>query len=125
MRMEEPFQMFKRGPYPLSDTQGMVPAVLSRRWSLDRGNNSATIQWDTMRGVRSTISSFIHTTPYGSACSTMTDSKRSTFVTCSTTNAIWFKRFMEGTHERMGDVKIQDVALSIDVLLALQELNKQ
>ncbi|KAL7564978.1 hypothetical protein ACA910_011946 [Epithemia clementina (nom. ined.)] len=38
------------------------------------------------------------------------------------TNTMWFKRFMDGSHERMGDIKIQDSALTIDVLLALQAL---
>ncbi|KAL7565120.1 hypothetical protein ACA910_005126 [Epithemia clementina (nom. ined.)] len=55
----------------------------------------------------------------------MTDGKRSTFITNSPTNSLWFKRFMDGCHECMGDVKIQDTALSIDVLLGLQEMCQQ
>ncbi|KAL7556536.1 hypothetical protein ACA910_017628 [Epithemia clementina (nom. ined.)] len=64
----------------------------------------------------------MHTTPGGVGGFVMTDGKRSTHVTHSMTNTMWFKRFMDGSHERMGDIKIQDTALTLDVLLALQSL---
>ncbi|KAL7557665.1 hypothetical protein ACA910_001266 [Epithemia clementina (nom. ined.)] len=52
----------------------------------------------------------------------MTDGKRSTHITKSLTNTMWFKQFMDGSHKRMEDVKVQDSAITIDVLLGLQSL---
>ncbi|KAL7559583.1 hypothetical protein ACA910_006989 [Epithemia clementina (nom. ined.)] len=122
MRIDFPLQAFARGPFPIRYTFGMALAIMSLRRSLDRERNSNTIQWDTMRGVRSAISNFIHSTPNGTDGATMTDGKKQSFITRSSTNSRWFKRFMDGTHEWMGDVKVQDMALTIDVLIGLQEL---
>ncbi|KAL7575067.1 hypothetical protein ACA910_000438 [Epithemia clementina (nom. ined.)] len=73
-----------------------------------------------MRGVRSAMSNVMHATPKGVGGFIMTDGKRSTHITKSSTNTMWFKRFMDGLHEHMGDVKVQDAAVTIDVLLGLQ-----
>ncbi|KAL7571232.1 hypothetical protein ACA910_008890 [Epithemia clementina (nom. ined.)] len=75
-----------------------------------------------MSGVRSAMSKFMHATPKGVGGFIMTDGKRSTHITKSSTNTMWFKRFMDGLHEHMGDVKVQDAAITIDVLLGLQSL---
>ena len=120
LRIPSPTTVHRRGPYPIEDTLGMVPAMVSLQRSLDKGRNSKTIQWDTMRGVRSSFSNFVHTTLTGSKGAVLSDGKRSTRITDSVANSLWFKRFMDGCHERMGDVKIQDAALTIDVLLELE-----
>ncbi|KAL7565763.1 hypothetical protein ACA910_010202 [Epithemia clementina (nom. ined.)] len=78
-----------------------------------------------MRRVRSALSNYMHATPDGVGGFTMTDGRWATHATTSSTNTIWFKQFMDGCHEHMGDVKIQDTALSIDIVLALQELLNQ
>jgi hypothetical protein len=123
--IEMPLMTFPRGPFPLLDSFGMIPAIATLQRSFDRGRNSSTIQWETMRNLRTCFSNLIHTTPFGSGGATMTNGKKTSFVTNSPTNSQWFQRFMIGTHERMGDVKIQDTALSIDVLLSLQEVLEQ
>ncbi|KAL7576221.1 hypothetical protein ACA910_013704 [Epithemia clementina (nom. ined.)] len=78
-----------------------------------------------MRGVRSVMSNFVHTTPKGVGGFVMLDEQRSTHITDSSTNTLWFKRFMDGCHERMGDVKVQDTAMTIDVLIGLQDTLEQ
>ena len=120
LRIENPCPDTPRGPFPVEDVHGMVPAMVSLQRSMDHGRNSKTIQWDTMRGIRSGISNFIHTTPKGTDGAIMSDEKRSTHITTSSTNSMWFKKFMIGSHERMGDVKLQDAAVSIELLLVLQ-----
>lgn len=117
-----PFATYPRGPYPLADTMGMIPAIISLQRSLEPGKNSKTIQWHTMRNTCSCYSNVVHTTPMGTGMATMTNGKRSTHYTSSATNSHWFKRFMDRSHERMGDVKVQDQALTIDILLALQDV---
>ncbi|KAL7556103.1 hypothetical protein ACA910_008072 [Epithemia clementina (nom. ined.)] len=91
MRLDEPLAAYWRGPFPLKDTFGMTPAIVSLQRSLDRGKNAKTIQWDTMRGVRSAMSNFMHTTPGGIGGFTMSDAKKSTHVTHSAMNTMWFK----------------------------------
>ncbi|KAL7569770.1 hypothetical protein ACA910_005713 [Epithemia clementina (nom. ined.)] len=100
----------------------MVPAILSLQRSLDKGRNSKTIQWDTMRGIRSGYSNVINITPAGTGGAVLSDGRKSTRITDSPTNGIWFQRFMDGCHERMGDVRIPDTALTVDVLLELDKL---
>ena len=122
LRIASPTSIHRRGPYPIEDVMGMIPAMISLQRSLDKGRNSKTIQWDTMRGVRSTFSNFIHTTVSGSRGAVLSDGRRSTRITESVANSLWFKRFMDGCHERMGDVKIQDAAMSIELLLELERM---
>jgi hypothetical protein len=119
--VDQPTASFPRGPFPIKDSFGMMPAISCLQRSFDPGHNSATVQWDTMRGIRTCYANMIHTTPLGTGGSTLTTGKKAMYVTQSPTNSLWFKRFMIGTHERMGDVKIQDAAISIDVMLAFQE----
>jgi hypothetical protein len=120
--VEEPLQDFQRGPFPLRDQCGAGMAVNLLQRSLDPGRNSATIQFGTCRKMRSFYSNYVHTTPFGTGLASMTDGKRSTHFTASPTNTPWFKQFMDGFHSRLGDVIIQDQALSIDELLAMQEV---
>ena len=122
--IDMPCMSFPRGPFPVNSF-GMIPAIATLQRSFDPGKNSTTIQWETMRNLRSCYSNLIHTTPFGAGGSTMTTGKKSSFITNSPTNSQWFQRFMLGTHERMGDVKIQDTAISIDVLLALQQVMEE
>ena len=118
----EPLQDFRRGPFPLKDLCGAGMAVNLLQRSLVPGRNSAIIQFGTCRKMRSFYSNYVHTTPFGTGLASMTDGKSSTHFTASPTNTPWFKQFMDGFHSRLGDVIIQDQALSIDELLALQDI---
>jgi hypothetical protein len=114
--LEEPYPA--RGPYPEADSFGMANACMLLMRSLDKGKNAPTIQYETMRGLRSHFANFFHTVPGGAGYSTVSDSARGgTFFSSSPTNSYWFRRFMLGCHRRMGDVWIPDRALLIDELL--------
>ncbi|KAL7563714.1 hypothetical protein ACA910_004112 [Epithemia clementina (nom. ined.)] len=95
MRIDNPLATFKRGPFPVQDTFGVAPTIISLQRSLDRGGNSRTIQWDTMRGICSSMSNFMHSTHRGISGFIMSDGKRSTHITGSSTDTLWFKRFMD------------------------------
>jgi hypothetical protein len=118
--IEEPMQDYPRGPFPLKDIFGVGLALTVLQRSFDPGRNSATVQWGTCRKLRSFYSNYVHTTPYGTGLATMTDGKKSTHFTNSPTNSLWFKKFANGFRNRLGQVVLQDQALSIDELLALQ-----
>ena len=120
--IDRPFKDYPRGPYPLSDSMGMLPAVAMLQRSFHTGRNSNTVQWATCRKLRSCVSNVIHTSPMGSGLASMTDGQRTSHFTASPTNHVWFQSFAKGCKNRMGEVILQDQALSIDDLLALLKL---
>jgi hypothetical protein len=86
--------------------------------SLDRGVNANTIQYETMRGLRSHYSNFTHDVPGGTGYASIGEGSRGgTFFFKSSTNSYWFRRFMQDCHRRMGDVWIPDRSPTIDELL--------
>eukprot|EP00978_Attheya_sp_CCMP212_P035804 scaffold157954_cov31-Attheya_sp.AAC.1 len=70
-----------------------------------------------MRQLRSHFSNFYHTTPGGAGLAMAGTDGSTMFFTSSPTNSYWFKRFMQGSHGRMGDVCMPDRAITIDELL--------
>ena len=117
--IDQPFRSHPRGPYPLEDSVGMVAAVAMLQRSFHPGRNSTTVQWATCRKIRSCVSNIIHTSPMGSGLASMTDGQKVSHFTASPTNHVWFQSFAKGCKNRMGEVILQDQALSIDDLLAL------
>jgi hypothetical protein len=111
-----------RGPFPVEDTFGMEIAAHHLLRSLDGGRNAQHIQFQTMRQLRSHFSNFYHTTPYGVGMATAGADGSNMFFSNSPTNSYWFKRFMLGSHRRMGDIWVPDRALTIDELLKALEL---
>ena len=50
LRIENPFERYPRGAFPVMDTFGMAFACTTLVRSLDPGRNSDTVQYDTLRG---------------------------------------------------------------------------
>jgi len=84
--------------------------------------NDATIQFSTMRKLRSAFSNVFHASKLNSGLVTMAQDTRKTMVTDSPTYGIWFQRFMLGCHKRMGEKLKQDMGVSIEVMLALMDI---
>ncbi|KAL7568367.1 hypothetical protein ACA910_012089 [Epithemia clementina (nom. ined.)] len=99
----------ERGLFPVGDTTGMGTACTMLVKTLQAGRNADCIQFETARNICSTVSNFIHTTPFGSGASTVGTSDRSgLFFLGSPTNSLWFRQLMLGCHCRMGDMWIPD-----------------
>ena len=114
-----------RGPWPQRDVFGMKMAATLLLRSLDKGKNAARIQFDTLRKMRSHLSNFAHTTPGGVGPTFIGDEGNVSAISRSDTNSMWFRRFMQGMHKRMGDVWIPDRPLTItEVLRALEMLEE-
>ncbi len=78
----------ERGPYPEEDSFGMKVACMMLIRSLDQGVIARTIQYETMRGLRSHYSNFTHTIPGGAGYATIGDDSRgATFFANSPTNS--------------------------------------
>jgi hypothetical protein len=115
LKMKSPFTSYPWGPYPVHDAWGMGFAVTQLHRTLDPGKNSSMIQWKTAQKSRAFVSSYIHSTPTGRGMTSMAGNQK-TFFSDSPTNALWMDRFYTGCHERMGDVVVQDRALTMAVL---------
>jgi hypothetical protein len=119
---EDPYGI-PRGPFPVEDSWGVRIACMSLSRSLAPGINAPTIQHSTMRKMRTHFSNYINTTPHALGAAVLAgEKKRTQRFTTSATYSYWFGRWDEGCHTRMGDVLIPDLALTIDVLLKLQEV---
>ena len=110
------------GPFPIEDSWGLKEACILLHRSLDTGKNDVTIQFGTMRKLRSAFSNAFHTGKQSSGLVTMAQDSRKTMVTDSPTYGIWFQRFMLGCHKRMGEKLKQDMSVLIEVMLALMNM---
>lgn len=117
--IHEPFGAHQRGPHPPRDTFGMVAAIAFLQRSLGRGRNAVHIQFDTVRKLRTVYSNFHTTTPQR-----VEETARGNPHPGSgaPTDSPFFRRFLQGAHKRMGDLWIPDRALTIEQLLAAQDL---
>lgn len=113
LNMRDPHQR-PRGPFPIADLWGAGVACVFLMRTLDVGKNAPTVQFDTARKVRSFFSNYARTTP-GEIGPKFADGAR---ISESSTNSVWFQRFMEGCHKRMGDVHKPDQALTIAEVMA-------
>ena len=106
--------MPQMGPYPSGDSFGMKVAVCMLVRSLDPGKNEPTIQFGTMRRLRSAYSNSWNASARGMQG-----------VPCPT-DSYWFKRFMLGAHKRMGDEVKTDYGISIQIVHeVLKNLGKE
>ena len=110
-----------RGPWPIEDVWGMKTALVILQRSMAPGRNAAFVQYETIRKTRSHMSNFFHTVPGGMGEMFIAAESSVSGMTRSPTNSLWFKRFMQGCHRRMGDVWIPDRPVTIREALAIQE----
>jgi hypothetical protein len=109
-----------RSPWPIDDIWGMKTATVILQRSLNPGKNATFMQYETIRKTRSHVSNFFHTVPGGMGDMFIASETNVSGMTRSPTNSLWFKRFMQGCHHRMGDVWCPDRPLTMREALAIQ-----
>lgn len=107
------------GPWPLQDEQGMAVAVCILLRSLDPGRNEATIQYSTTMKMKSAYANAWRASLRGSEGAVLSRDLIKLQQSSCPTHGEWFERCSKGMHERMGDVVRQDLAISIQQMLAL------
>jgi hypothetical protein len=107
-----------RGPFPKKDVMGMGVAASFLLRSKAKGQNANTIQFQTVRKVRSFFSNYSHACVGGMGASFTSDDGSGGRVSNSPTNHLWFQRFTQGCHRRMGDIWLPDRAVSRHELVA-------
>ena len=113
------------GPFPLKDNVGMGIAATMLWRSLDRGVRAETIQFGTMRRLRSAYSNAFNSSPEMSGMAVMAHETRRIYQTECPTYGSWFDRFMLGVHKRMGDQSRPQQAVSEDIVRGLLDAMEQ
>ena len=107
------------GPLPLTDVQGMSLAVCVLLRTLDPGKNESTIQFSTAQKLKSSFANMYRASTIGSDGAVMTRDTTKMFHSTCPTHGDWFERFNKGMHERMGDKVMQDLGVSIELMIEL------
>ena len=108
------------GPYPLKDAWGVKLACVMVLKSLDPGRNEVTVQFDTVRRLRTAYHNVWHAGVNHHGMTILAQDLKKVHATSCPSDGIWFGRFMRGLEKRMGRQVKQDLGISIDVLLAVQ-----
>ena len=114
-----PNVMPRMGPFALKDDVGMGIAATMLWCSLDKGVRATTIQFGTMRRMRSAYSNAYNASPEMSGSAVMAHETRRIYATDCPTYGTWFDRFMLGAHKRMGDQSRPQQAVSEDIMYEL------
>jgi hypothetical protein len=119
-RMGVPCLVPKMGPFPLSDSMGMMSAAAILDRSLDPGRSERYVQWDTFRGTRSFLTNATQAGVSGLGETVGAYEKNKMWISNVVTHSFWFSRFMEGLHKRVGEVRHQDEPITIEVLKEIE-----
>jgi hypothetical protein len=113
-----------QGPHPLEDTFGMYGACVMLEHSLNAGINETNVQFGTIRKTRSALTNYSNTCVAELTESVLVGGLKGARFHFSSTPlyGLWFDRFKDGCHSRMGDDIRPDKAMSVELLLELQKL---
>lgn len=104
------------GPHPVKDAWGVGLAVAMLRKSLDPGNYSDNVQFETVRILRAAYSNLWGASIYTPTKGVLAKDTMKTFVTDCPSYSLWFERFVKGMHSRMGDDRRPDAAFSVPIM---------
>jgi hypothetical protein len=113
------------GPWPLRDVMGMRAAVAVLQRSLAPGLYAATVQFETIRKTRSTLTVLHQASVGGSGDAVGAHERKKVWISNVQTHTFWFCRFMEGVRRRTGEIIKRDELISIDVLHSVDALLEQ
>ncbi len=106
------------GPFPVNDDLGMKAAISILDRSLDKGTYGPNVQWarKLMSGLTNTSQASVR----GLGDSVGAYEHQKMWISSVVSHQFWLSRFMVGIHKRVGEVKRQDEAFTIDVLKQIQ-----
>ena len=113
------------GPFPFEDVCGYEVAIQMLLGSKKPGKNDATYtQFDTIRKYRSSYFSAWQVGQAARGTLLVSTDEKGTFSRMGScpTQSLWFAKFMQGCRMRMGQLVIQDKAISVELLLAVLEV---
>ena len=108
--------------HELKDRVGMREALYILQASRRAGRNDTNVQFDTVRKTTTWISNLHDAGANYSNQSIGGGSTEKLLVSSSAVGGKWYSRFMHGVKLRMGVVRIQNEALTSDIVLAIDEV---
>ena len=118
-------QVPELGSEKLEDRMGMGIAITILNASLRKGRYAEHSQWDSMRKTASTYNNAFEAGEDFRAGSIYASYDKKMYESQAPTASKWFSRFMLGTKRRMGVIRKQDEALTVDQLNAIMELGEK
>ncbi len=110
-----------RGPFPLEDAFGMAIATATLDRSLDKGRNARHVQFNTARRIRSAYSNCWNASLHTLDLGVMQEGQSKLMLTDCPVYHHWYTRMMKGMHERMGDLIVQDQAISRELMIEIMK----
>ncbi len=110
-----------RGPFPLADNFGVSVATTTLARSLDPGRNATHIQFNTARRIRSAYSNAWNASVHTLEIGVMQSGQSKLMMTDCPVYHYWYTRMMKGMHERMGDLVVQDQAVSRELQVEIMK----
>lgn len=108
------------GPFPLEDVQAFGTAVIMLLKSIEPGKYAGYTQFETIRKFCSAYSNAYLASALGVIeAATMGKATAKAFLTKCPTQSLWFEKFCLGCVKRMGQIVRQDLAISVELLLAV------
>lgn len=108
------------GPFPVADVLGMRGAIAVLDRSLDKGAYGPCVQWGTFRKTMSAITNVSQAGVGGLGDSVGAYQRNKMWISTSVSHQFWFSRFMEGIHKRVGEIRRQDEAFTIEIIQQVQ-----
>jgi len=105
------------GPFPVADVLGMKAAIAILDRSMDKGVYAPRVQWGTFRKTMSAVTNVSQAGVSGLGDSVGAYQRNKMWISTSVSHQFWFSRFMEGIHKRVGEVRRQDEAFTIEIIL--------
>ena len=109
------------GPFPLKDDFGMQAAIAVLIRSLDKGVYEKFVQWDTFRKTRSAITNGHQASAKGMKDVIGAYERNRMWISKVPTHSLWYIRFSEGLHRRVGEVVRPDWPIPVAVVKAIDD----
>jgi hypothetical protein len=110
------------GPFGRFYDSGMKAAIGILWRSQRKGNHEAKMKYSSVRKARALHTDYFNASVKGAKGTMVSRSDRARFVaTKAPTDSIWFNNFITGFKARVGERRKQDAAISIAVMVAIQQ----
>lgn len=118
------FDAFPRlGPFKLGDHGGMKQAIgILMRLQEPGRTEGSRVKYSTTRKAQGAYTRLHAASPEFIGDTTFSSGKQRLTATCNPTQQPWFAAFMQGLYSRMGKVTEHERALTIKVMLELEEM---
>jgi hypothetical protein len=113
--------MLKLGPWKLVDEFGAVAATIMVTHSLYPGVTETTVQFETVRKMKSAFVIFYQASVENESSAVIVDKDGKKQLSMGVTIYHgWYYRAQFGTHHRMGDKAVKDYGMSKQAVVALE-----